>query len=130
MEKWECGIKFCTFSYIVDLVPFSTRNRSPLNLAGSPEETLRITAAWRVSSPALRRATRETKPETNVVYILVTKVPVTGRAGGRAEEGAAADSSSRRKIPEPTVPIPAAGVESDIYGCERGGRLVVYVSDV
>lgn len=61
----------------------------------SSEGTLRVTAARRVSSPA-RRATRETKPETTVVYILVAEVPVTGRAGERAEERAA-DSSSRRK---------------------------------
>lgn len=69
------------------------------------------------------------------MYILVTKVPVTGRAdrvgGGRR---GATDSSSPRKIPEPTIPIPAAvGAESDIYGCEsereRRGT-AVYVSDV
>lgn len=47
--------------------------------------------------------------------------------GGKAEEGAA-DSSSRRKIPEPTVPIlAAAGVEFDIYGCERGAHCRVCV---
>lgn len=74
----------------------------------SSEGTLRVTAARRVSSPA-RRATRETKPETTVVYILVAKVPVTGRARGRAEERAA-DSSPQN-----------SGADGSYTGRCRGG---------
>lgn len=129
----ECGIKFLILRPTTCLfISFlRTGNRFLLNSAMPLEGTLRVTAARASFFAGVSRNKRNETGNYRRVYFgnegSGNGKGEEGGGGGRAEEGAA-DSSSRRKIPEPAVPTPAAaGVESDTYGCERDANRRVCV---